>query len=81
MIHIIWILSVFHRIPKYLFYFSIIINKTYFETFTCTNTVPLFYVIISHYHMHNGTILGTITSCLTNISVRIIALLILQTLS
>ena len=78
MIHIIWILSVFHRIPKLSFYFSIIINKTYFTKFTCTNTVPLSYVIVSHYRMHKGTILSTITLRLTNTRVSIVALLIVQ---
>ena len=78
MIHIIWILSVFHRIPKFLFYFIIIINKTYFTTFTCTNTLPLSYVIDCNYHIHKGTILSTITLRLTNTRVSIVALLILQ---
>ena len=78
MIHIIWILSVFHRIPKCLFYFIIIINKTYFTRFTCTNPIPLSYVINCNYHIHKGTILSTITLHLTNTRVSIVALLIVQ---
>ena len=78
MIHIIWILSVFHHIPTCLFNFIIIINKTYLTTFTCTNTVTLSYVIDCNYHMHKGTILSTITLRLTNTRVSIDALLIVQ---
>ena len=55
MIHIVWIFSVFYRIPKY--FFSVIFNKTYITIFTCAWTVPLSYHIVSRYHFHDKLVL------------------------